>query len=604
MLIQALCDYYDILAKAGKVLPDGYSNVKIHYLVCLTKEGKIDKILNCQEKEEASAGKGKRKEKIVPRNVVMPKRTEKPGIEANIVEHRPTYLFGLNLVDGMLTAEDRTEKARKSHETLVEKNLAFLAGLDTPVVNAYREFLLHWNPKEETCNQSLLDLKKDYDKSNYIFCLSGNPDLLLHEDPQVREKWEKERRGTETDKKVHYAQCVVSGQEEPIARVHNKIKGVFGGLATGSVLISFKNPSESSYGLEQSYNSNISEGAMKKYTEALNYLLSRDKHRILLDDMTVIFWAMNANEDCEQIIYNMLFGTASDVSYTEKTDEMLNSLLKEAKNGTLTDKCFSEFSNISPEVEFYMVGLKPNSSRLAIKFIYRKSFADILYNVARYQDDMQVEKDIHPVPFYRVKGELVSPKSQKDKSANPALVAKLFEAVLYGNAYPIALLDTIVRRIRTDVDVKMNEVRAGIVKACINRNYAKKEEITMALNTENENPAYLCGRLFAVLEKLQQEALGNVNRTIKDAYFASASATPALIFPKLIRLAQNHLNKTKRPGFFNKLIGEIMEKLRDEFPSTFLLQDQGRFDIGYYQQNQILWQKSNETKNEDEKEDK
>ena len=116
----------------------------------------------------------------------------------------------------------------------------------------------------------------------------------------------------------------------------------------------------------------------------------------------------------------------------------------------------------------------------------------------------------------------------------------------------------------------------------------------MALNMENDNQAYLCGRLFAVLEKLQQEAMGNVNRTIKDAYFASAASTPELVFPKLIKLAQNHINKVKRPVFFSRLIGEIMEKLQDEFPpGTLSLQDQGRFDIGYYQQYQSFFEKTN-----------
>ena len=126
----------------------------------------------------------------------------------------------------------------------------------------------------------------------------------------------------------------------------------------------------------------------------------------------------------------------------------------------------------------------------------------------------------------------------------------------------------------------------------------------MALNMENDNQAYLCGRLFAVLEKLQQEAMGNVNRTIKDAYFASAASTPELVFPKLIKLAQNHINKVKRPVFFSRLIGEIMVKLQDEFPpGTLSLQDQGRFDIGYYQQYQSFFEKTNRDEEQVERED-
>ena len=184
--------------------------------------------------------------------------------------------------------------------------------------------------------------------------------------------------------------------------------------------------------------------------------------------------------------------------------------------------------------------------------------------------------------------ELVSPKSSHD-TVNPALLTKLFEAVIYGSRYPEALLETTVRRVKTDTDKKVNEVRAGIIKACINRNY-KKEELKVALDRENYTPAYLCGRLFAVLERLQQDASGNsLNRTIKDAYFASASSRPAIVFPKLLKLAQNHLNKVKGPVFYNKLIGEITWQLEGEFPETLLLTDQGRFVIGYYQQYQSFF---------------
>ena len=187
---------------------------------------------------------------------------------------------------------------------------------------------------------------------------------------------------------------------------------------------------------------------------------------------------------------------------------------------------------------------------------------------------------------------MVSPRSKNDK-VNPALMARLFQSIIYGGAYPAALLETVVRRVKTDSgSAGINRVRAGVIKACINRNY-KEEELKVALDKENYGQAYLCGRLFAVLEKLQQEASNNsLNRTIKDAYFASASSKPALVFPKLIRLAQNHLNKVKYPAFYNKLIGEIIGHLNGEFPETFFLKDQGKFIVGYYQQYQSFFEKA------------
>ena len=210
---------------------------------------------------------------------------------------------------------------------------------------------------------------------------------------------------------------------------------------------------------------------------------------------------------------------------------------------------------------------------------------------------MQVSEKIRPVSISRIKEELRSPKSTSEK-INPALATKLFEAVIYGSEYPYALFETMVRRVKIDGDKSVNGVRVGIIKAYINRKY-KKEEIGVALDKENCGSAYVCGRLFAVLEKVQRDASGTkLNRTIKDAYFASASAKPAMIFPKLIKLAQNHLNKVKNPVYYNILLGEIMDKLKGEFPDTLSIQNQGRFIIGYYQQYQSFFEKQENTNSE------
>lgn len=586
MLINALCDYYDILAQKGIVLPDGYSNVKIHYLVSLTDEGEIDEIINYQEKVRL-----KNKIKFTPRDVVMPKRTEKPGIDANIIEHRPLYLFGLNLEGEILTPNDRTNKAKKSHMEFVKANLKFIEDLESPLINAYRKFIQNWSAIEEVNNKHLLALGKDYCKAGFIFCRSGYPEKLLHEKQEIKKRWETfNLNKIREESKTFISQCAVEGENAPIARIHSKIKGIYGGHATGSVLIGFNNPSENSYGNEQSYNSNISEITMKKYTESLNYLLNCKQHKILLDDMTILFWAMNSNTDCESKFLAMLMGQSEKLD-TDQVDRMLQSLMKDVKTGNINENGLQSLDMIDNDVVFYMVGLKPNSSRIAVKFFFRKQFSEILWNIVQYQLDIQISEDSKTVPLWQIKNELISPKSKNEK-INPALLAKIFEAVIYGNKYPYALLETVVRRVKLDTDIKVSGIRAGIIKACINRNYFK-EELKVALDKENGQQAYLCGRLFAVLEKVQQEASSNsLNRTIKDAYFASASSKPAIIFPKLIKLSQNHLNKVKYPIFYNKLIGEILEKLDGEFPETLLLIDQGKFIVGYYHQYQDFFKKN------------
>lgn len=605
MLIHALCDYYDILAKTGQVLPDGYSLVKIHYLISLTEDGEIDDIISQKENEEIITAKGKVKINQIPKNMKMPQRTEKTGIEANIIEHRPLYIFGLNIEDRILTTQDRTEKAKKSHEAFVHDNLDFIEGLESPIIQAYRNFLLHWMPEKETENSFLLGLGKEYGKSGFAFCLSGYPEILLHEDDLIKKRWEEHyQKDINNNDRNYISQCAVSGEKAPIARIHSKIKGVYGGLATGSVLIGFNNTSENSYGKEQSYNSNISELVMRKYTEALNYLLEKRGHKILLDDITVVFWAMEAEKSAEDLIMAMLYGQ-SDKMNAEQTETMLKQLLENSKKGRITETQLQSLGIIDANVVFYMIGLKPNSSRIALKFIYRRKYADILWNIAKFQKDLQITDEIHPVSLKKIKEELISPKSQNDK-VNPALLTKLFEAIIYGRKYPEALLSTIVGRVKKDTDLKVNAIRAGIIKACIHRK-TQREEFHMALNKLNVEPAYLCGRLFAVLEKLQQDASGgSLNRTIKNAYFASAASKPVMVFPKLISLAQNHLDKVKRlsqgssykgmrTGTYERLIQEIIDPMEGEFPGSFDLLNQGRFIVGYYQQMQNFFIK-NETK--------
>lgn len=477
MLIQALCNYYDILSAEGKVLPEGYSKVKIHYLISLTEEGTIDNIINVQ-REIAESKKEKVVKRLVPKEVEMPKRTEKSGIEANISEHRPLYIFGLNRdkKTGELFTKDRTEKAKKSHKAFVEKNLEFIEDLKSPIIDAYRQFLLNWNPEDELENKFLLGLGKDYETSGFSFTLSGKSDTtLLYEDIELKKKWDavcKADREMENEKT--FAQCAITGEEEPIARIHRKIKGVYGGLATGSVLIGFKNNSGCSYGNEQSYNSNISEKVMKKYTEALNVLLSSSKHKILLDGMTIVFWAMDKGEEYEDLFLKMLSQTTDKIKAKELSN-ILQKLMRDGQKGKVLKEHFLELDKIDENVDFYILGLKPNSSRLSVKFIFRKKYADILWNISKFQQELKIVGGLDIVSIHRIYFELTSPeyrmKDDKNNKINPALSAKIFESIIYGTPYPNALLETVIRRVRVDSgSEKLNGVRAGMIKAYINRN--------------------------------------------------------------------------------------------------------------------------------------
>lgn len=601
MLIQALCEYHDILAQSGKLVPDGYSSVPIHYCISLHMDGSIAGIYSCETTKTIIDKKGKRKQKQVPTEMTLPKRTQKTGVDANIAEHRPLYLFGLQYDKDKLSAEDRTQKAKKSHAAYIEKNLAFLEGLDSPMISAYRAFLTSWKPENEAENLFLLGLGKKYNTSGYIFSLEGHPEIMLHTEPEVLAKWETlyhdQQKQTEDTLKM---QCAVTGEEAPIARIHEKIKGVMGGLATGTVLISYKNSAETSYGKEQSYNSNISETVMQKYTSTLNYLLKTKHHHIFLEGMTLVFWSMTT-QSAEDDMMSALFQANYDQMDASQTGDMLLKLMKQAQKSTVLLEEIASTCNIDPNVDFYMVGFLPNTSRLSLKFLYHKKYGEILQHIAEHQNDLQIGNKLHPISIGQIFYALLPPTTKKS-TVPPALTAKIMESVLYGTPYPTSLLSNMIKRVKTDTGLSVSRIRAGVIRGCINR-YARrnqKEELQMYLDEQNTNQAYVCGRLFAILEKLQKDALGNgINRTIKDAYFASAASKPSLVFPKILKLAQHHLNKVNSPVYYNKCIGEIMIHLDGKFPDTLSLMEQGKFIIGYYQQYESFFEKKEKTEHTD-----
>lgn len=594
MLIKALCDYS---ALQENKTPAGYCKQAIHFEILLTPEGKIAAINDVKEPKIINLKNGKTKTNYVPIMEQLPVRTQKPGIDKNTIEHRPLYIFGLNYDKGTLTPTDATNKAAKSHKCFCEWNEKFFENIDSPICKAYLNFIRTWEPEQETQNPHLLALGKEYSSSYYEFGLDGSPEIKLHNDSKFKAAYEDYLAQLSADSDsddTELSTCSILGEKLPQARIHDKIKGI--GSGTGSVLICMKEKAFESYGKKQSYNSNVSEKAMKMYTSALNSLLADRSHYKTFDDMTIVYFAMKKNdaEECNMFA-GMFSGFEDELNKTVVTeaDRNINTVMTQLKQGKTADMPYD------PNVEFYVAGFTPNSSRISQKFIFHDKFGRIFDNVLKHQQDIAFTEGQRQVSIERIKRELISPKSSKEKVPSP-LTAALFETILKGTRYPDELLSTVITRVKTDSDeennhfIKLNDTRAGLIKGCINRKQ-NKEEIKMSLDLENKNQAYLCGRLFAVLEKIQQDASGGgLNRTIKDSYFASACSKPSTVFPKLYKLSQNHIKKLSSPIFYNKLCGEILDGLDGKFPSTLSLDDQGRFIVGYAQQNKALYTKKSE----------
>ncbi len=595
MLISALCSYYDTLAVNGLTDRSGFSRVGIRYRIMLTKEGKLAAIEPCSEIKDITDKKGNVKKKEIPREMIMPKRSEKPGIDCNIPEHRPLYIFGLAVEKGDLVESD---KAKKSHKAFVEKTLEYTEGMSSELAAAYRAFAETWKPSENLDNPILNELIKDFDKSGYCFGLFGHPEKLLHNDEELLEKYSASIAES-SDADAERGVCAITGlADQQIAGIHGVIRGIRGGQPSGTKLVCFNNPSDESYGKKQSANSSISVIAAEKYTGALNWLLRTDGHHTSLDDMTLVYWADTENADADNAVCDVFdFFCMGEKADRIETDSRLSSFMAKARVGELSASDLSA-EGIDPSVSFYVVGLTPNSSRISVKFVYRNTVGKFAENIAQHQRDL-MHSGIGDSQMYLglLVRELFSPKSSAKNPSYP-MYAAMMESILNGTRYPGSLLSAVVLRCRTDSDDEkthfyaVNARRIALIKACLNRQARimnKQEVIPMALDTENKSQAYVCGRLFALLEYAQRSALGDLNRSIKDSYFSSAATRPAVVFPRLVMLAQHHIEKADNGGYINGLIRETVDKLDGKFPSTLSLDEQGEFIVGYYQQNKSLY---------------
>lgn len=596
MLIQALCDYADKqYAQKNADMPEGFVEQNIHFRILITPEGKLSDIIDIRKPEKIVAKNGKEKIQKIPRTEFFPPRQSKSSINSEILDHRSKYIFGMEYEKDELKVLYKKEGEMAYYNAFRDTNLNFLKDVDSPVAKAVCSFIENWNPEAEVNNEILFKLGKELNTSSFDFAVSGSPESPLEKETEVIERYFSDyaQSDNETDSE-NMGICGVSGKKAQIARLHDKLKFP-GGQSSGCQLVCMNDTAFESYGKTQSFNSNVSEKVMKKYTKTFNKLLADKNHHFNIEDMTIVYFAMKNNDSNECDLFSLLLGNNSIEN--EKVNQELHTFMDYTKSGYTADtdtlKEFSDDKNIT----FYVAGFSPNASRICQKFICRSTFGDMMSNLIKHQMDICInEKNTKPVYFYSIGRELVSPNSKDDKVSSPLMTA-IFMSAFNNTKYPDSLLATVVRRVKTDNDteknhyIKLNDIRAGLIKACINRKN-NKEEITMSWNEENKNPAYLCGGLFAVYEKIQQDSSGgNLNRTIKDSYFSSACSRPASVFPKLAKLAQNHMRKLSEGTevYYNKIIGNITDGLSGEFPSTLTLDDQGRFIVGYYQMNKKLY---------------
>ena len=584
MILQALTRYYEVLAREEKVSRKGWCTAKVSYAVNLSKEGKIKNIF-CLKEEDI---RGKKKI-IVPKAMQVPEMVPRSsGVSANFLCDNAKYFLG---IDREMDDNNKKCRALECFHAAREKHLLLLDGVKGEMAQAIRLYFENWKPEKAEENEEIKEIWDDLtDGGNLVFCMGMK---WAQEDDDIRNMWEESQKksGEETE-----GICLVTGEKAPIARIHKTIKGVPGAQSSGAALVSFNAPAFESYGKEQSYNAPVGKYAEFAYTTALNYLLSKREYTFLLGDTMMVFWAEKGEE-----IYQKTF--LEFLNPVEDNEDKLKDIFEKLKKGK---PIVVENVNLNSDETFYILGLAPNAARLSIRLFYRNSFGNILENISKHYKRMEIIRPAWETREYlgiwQMMWETVNQKS-KDKKPVSNMASMVMQAIISGGRYPASLYTDTLIRIKAEQG-KVSWGRAGIIKAYLIKNCNWKEgENYMGLNEASEETAYVLGRLFSVLECIQIEANPGIKATIRDRYFNAACATPALVFPILIKLKNSHIKKIEREKesakrYYENLLMEIIGKLGEEYPKRLSLEEQGKFTIGYYHQMQKKYEKKGEKTNE------
>jgi CRISPR-associated protein Csd1 len=342
-------------------------------------------------------------------------------------------------------------------------------------------------------------------------------------------------------------------------------------------------------------NAPVSETAAFRYGTALNSLLTgpnAKKHRINIGGTTTVFWTEEPSviEDCLADLFSSGSELPAEVQ-DESRRSQIQRLLEAIRSGTK----FQELGD--PTTPFHILGLAPNAARLSIRFYHRSTIADLIAKLHSHQECMKMVRQFTeasgtrlPDPEFPAVWQILRETARTSEDISPLLGGALTRAIVECIPYPEGLFSAIIRRIHADRTV--NYLRAATLKAVLVRNH--HQNIPTMLDPDNTDPAYLLGRLFAALEKTQDNALGNLNTGIRDRFYSAASATPVSVFPRLIRTYQHHLSKLNGGAKVNrdKLVQEILSSISGEgFPSQLSLKKQGIFAIGYYHQRKDFFTK-------------
>lgn len=594
MILQALYRYYEKLEERGESLPgEAYSEAEVSFEVQLDRQGRVLAVLPYTNDK----GKAVKKKYVVPK---QHKRSS--GISPYFLCDKADYLFG--------EAVGLREACRSGMRELWLKVLDFVE-LDTEETKALRAFAAMDSGQLKSDLERAVppDVIKALKAGGLCVLKYAPTGQLYHQMAVLKSAWEQKYASDgETGQESVHMTCLITGEQIPesrIARLHPNIKNVAGAQSSGAALVSFNKDAFCSYGLEQSYNAPTSQKAADAYGLVLNRFLADPAHKVRLNDTTVVFWT-ESNEPREQEFLASLLQEAPADNREPDREDNVTARIRSAIVRIREGRTFREtFADLNPDTRFYVLGLSPNAARLAVRFWYTGSLGEIGERVWQHYADLLVQGLDHSPSIRALLREL----ALQGDLANlpPQLEGQMLRSILFGQPYPRSVFAQLMNRIRADdAGRKLNPRRAALIKGYFIRqarrhqNQEMEANLTMSLHEDSTSTAYHLGRLFACLEKTQKDAHENqLNATITDRYWGAASATPALVFPRLLHLARHHISKDENWGRRNdELIQRVMSKLPTSFPARLTLEEQGMFALGYYHQRQEFYTSKSDKQNQ------
>lgn len=574
MILQALAEYYERKRESDPdSIPEwGFEQKEIPFVIVLSKEGEF---LNIEDTRDAEAGRKRGRTFTVPE---AEKRTS--GVLANLLWDKPDYALGF------VPEGKKAGRIAKQHEAFrVKIEAVFGEDPDDVGIRALLTFLRKGD-FDHIWSHPVWEEVVTATGPYVAFRLAGE-DRLVSERPDVVRRIQASV-GTDGASR---AQCLVTGEEGPMATLHPSIKGVRGAQSVGANIVSFNLSAFQTHGREQGANAPVSEQAAFAYTTALNTLLDRDSPtNAHVGDTTVVFWAERGNE--VQNLAGALFRDDREVlDDPDRGVERLRAVFAAPFQGARPGK--------ESEERFYVLGLAPNAARLAIRFWRPTTVREFAGAVLNHFGDIEVVRPPWAPRYPSVRALLrATAVLGKDDNIPPNLAGAVLDAILADQPYPRHFLTAAVQRCRAEQDVTPD--RAAVIKGCLVRAARRSShdpEESVALDESNDNIGYRLGRLFAALERAQERASPGVQSGIRERYYSAASATPTAAFPTMMKLKNHHLAKLDNRGEvvnLEKLLGAILDGIQD-FPTVLSLPDQGRFALGYYHQRQSFFTKTDET---------